>query len=67
MKNKHFTRKKQFRRDYKITVHYIPDSMDMFVYVYHFKIGFGACFKSINDAKYWMEGFKPNVYGYAGH
>ena len=35
-------------RDYKITYIPIPDGSYMY-YVYHFKIGFGATFNSIND------------------
>ena len=37
-------------RDYKITSIIIPGGGCMY-YVYHFKIGFGATFNSINDVR----------------
>ena len=54
-----FNQQKFVNRDYKISTICIPGCSTNFVYVYHYKIGFGACFKSVSDAKFWMEGFKP--------
>lgn len=57
---------RNFNRDYKLVIQRIPGTNITFIYVYHFKIGFGACFNSVSDAKYWMDGFRSNDYGHNG-
>ena len=42
-------------RQYKIITCSIPDG-DMYYYVYHYKLGVSATFKTLKDVKYWFDG-----------
>ena len=55
MKNKSNNNKKYYK-DYKIVRMFSPVDNNIYIYVYHYKIGFSATFKNIADAMYWMDG-----------